>query len=191
MPNFYYPIEVIQLRTEQLASSHSATFGTVRNNNTTNHQGWDLFAPSGTRCYAIAAGHVEWIRNNGAYGQQLAISFNRDGSDGTSNDPLIAFYAHLQPGSIVVTQGANVTAGQFVALTGVSGNASANAPHLHYETRTTNAQLAGPGLTNRIDPGEVLGHGLYNSHHVQIGGSDAQRQMSVMRGRATPVFRRL
>ncbi len=71
MSGFYYPIEVMQLRDQRLDSSHSATFGPVRNNQTRNHQGWDLFAPVGTRCYAIAAGHVEWIRNIGDYGQQF------------------------------------------------------------------------------------------------------------------------
>jgi murein DD-endopeptidase MepM/ murein hydrolase activator NlpD len=187
---FYYPIEVIQLRTKHLASSHSATYGLVRNNNTANHQGWDLFAPAGTRCYAIAAGHVEWIRSSGAYGQQLALSFNRDGSDGSSSDPLIAFYAHLRLGSVVVAPGTAVRAGQFVALTGTSGNASPDAPHLHFEIRTSSAQAVGGGLANRTDPGQILGYGLYNSMGVQIGGADAQRHMSVMRGVATPIIRR-
>ena len=105
MAIFYYPIEVMMLRDQQLQSSHSATFGLVRNNQTTNHQGWDLFAPAGTRCYAIASGHVEWVRNQGAYGQQLALSFSRDGSNRTSNYPLIAFYATCFPAAFRCNQG--------------------------------------------------------------------------------------
>lgn len=187
MSRFYFPLEIVQLRTQQLQSSSSASFGQVRNNNTTNHQGWDLYAPSGTRCYALAAGVVEWVRNQGAYGQQLAISFNRDGSQRSSTESLTAFYAHLLPGQIQVMPGSLVNAGQFVALSGTSGNANANAPHLHFETRTSNAQQVGGGLANRIDPGTILGYKLYNSSNPQIGGSDPQNRMSIVRGAATPV----
>lgn len=186
MSKFYFPIEVVQMRTQRLQSSHSSTYGLVRNNQTRNHQGWDIFALVGTRCYAIAAGHVEWIRNQGEYGQQLAISFNKNGSNLSSNQPLIAFYAHLQPGSIQVSAGTAVRAGQFIALTGTSGSASPNAPHLHFEIRTTSAQVAGLGLANRVDPGTILGYELYNSSNPQIGGQDHGNRMSVARRLATP-----
>lgn len=189
MANFYYPIEVIQFRDQQLQSTHSATFGPVRNNGTRNHQGWDLFAPVGTRCYVIASGHVEWVRSQGAYGLQLALSFNQDGSTGVSRNPLLAFYCHLQPGSIRVQPGAFVRAGQYVAQTGISGSASVNAPHLHFEIRKTSAKPGPGGMANRIDPGQILGYRLYNSEKVQIGGRDALRQVSVMRGIATPIIR--
>jgi murein DD-endopeptidase MepM/ murein hydrolase activator NlpD len=189
MALLYYPIEVMQLRDQQLQSNYAATFGKVRNNQTTPHQGWDLYAPVGTRCYAIAAGYVDWIKNEGNYGVQLALSFNRDGSSGASIDPLIAFYAHLLPGSIQIQPGSFVQAGQYVAQTGASGNANPSAPHLHFEIRTTSAKNAGLGLGNRIDPGGILGYRLYNSQRVQIGGQDAQRYMSVVRGMPTPVVR--
>jgi murein DD-endopeptidase MepM/ murein hydrolase activator NlpD len=188
MATFYYPIEVMQLRDQRLQSSHGATFGLVRNNQTRNHQGWDLYAPVGTRCYAIASGHVEWVKNEGGYGLQVAISFNRDGSTGASVNPLIAFYAHLSPGSVVVRPGDFVHAGQYIAQTGVSGNANGNAPHLHFEIRTTSAASVGGGLANRLDPGEILGYRLYTSERVQIGGQDLQRQMSIVRGAATPIL---
>ena len=84
MAKFYYPIEIVEMREQGLASPVSATYGRVRNNNTRNHQGWDLHAPVGTHCYAIAAGVVEWIKNSGSYGQQLGIRFFKDGSAETS-----------------------------------------------------------------------------------------------------------
>lgn len=187
---FYFPLEVMQMRTQGLASSHSSSFGTVRNNQTRDHQGWDLYAPVGTRCYAIAAGHVEWVRNQGAYGQQLAISFNSSGSENSSEEnQLIAFYAHLAPGQIQVQTGTYVKAGQFIALTGISGNASAGAPHLHFEIRKTKSQYPGRGLVNRLDPGDILGYELYNSANSQIGGLDHDKRLCVVRGAATPIRR--
>lgn len=188
MSRFYYPLEIMRLRTAQLASSHSATFGHVRNNNTRAHQGWDLEAPVGTRCYAIAGGAIVNILNAGAYGVQLHLEFNRDGSTGMSRDPLIALYAHLQPNSARFRVGEIVKAGEWIANTGTSGNASANAPHLHFEIRTVLGP-AGRGLGNRLDPGDVLGYRLYNCSNPALSGVDAQRNVSVVRNAPTPVIR--
>ena len=186
MPKFYYPLEVMRLRSAELASSHGATFGMVRNSGTAAHQGWDLDAPVGTVCFAIADGVVVGIQNAGAYGRQLSIQFNRDGSTGASVDPLIAFYAHLD--QILVSLNDTVAAGQPVARTGISGNASASAPHLHFEIRTATGS-AGTGLGNRLDPMTVLGGHLYNSSNPTIGGVDPAAQQSVVRNLPTPVLR--
>jgi len=197
MTAFFYPLEVMRLRTAQLASVNSSTFGRVRNNNTRVHQGWDLDAEPGTSCFSIADGIVLWTRSGGAYGEQLAIQFNRDGSGGNteSRDPLVAFYAHLTPGSISLSEGSTVRAGQFVASTGTSGNASHSAPHLHFEIRTK-GDNAGRGLNNRLDPAEVLGYGLYQSgpdgSTMSIGGIDSSPNTCSLRsGRATPVVNAL
>lgn len=191
MAKFYYPIEIVEMREQGLASPVSATYGRVRNNNTRNHQGWDLHAPVGTHCYAIAAGVVEWIKNSGSYGQQLGIRFFKDGSAETSavmsKPTYLAFYAHLQPGSIRVKEGQAVLAGDCIAKTGTSGNASPNSPHLHFEIRTRLEKSIGIGLQGRIDPGEILGYEVYASREVAIGTNHNGLQSFPRRGKATPV----
>ena len=188
MPNLYYPLEVMQFRNDAgIRSEVSATFGRVRNRGTRSHQGWDLFAPSGTPCFSVADGYVAWIRNAGSYGLQLGIEFNRDGSTGSSDstDLVLAFYAHLSRVSIAA--GTFVRGGQQVAETGTTGNASARFPHLHFELRTLGARTVGRGLVNRIDPSEVFGYQFLSCNSTRIGGVDLVAGMSITTGVATPV----
>ena len=191
MSKFYYPIEIVEMREQGLASPVSASFGRVRNNNTRNHQGWDLYAPVGTPCYAIAAGVVEWIKSTGSYGQQLGIRFFKDGSAETSavmsRPTYLAFYAHLQTGSITVREAEAVLAGQRTAKTGTTGNASPNTPHLHYEIRTRLDKRIGVGLQGRADPGESLGYERYACRQIPIGTNHTGLQSLPRRGKATPL----
>lgn len=130
------------------------TFGMVRkyaNGKAKPHQGWDFFAPVGTKTFAIAAGTVKFVHKNlGAYGSQVCISFEHAGTT------KYAFYAHLQ--HIKVSRGDAVELGTLVGTTGDTGNASglpALDEHLHFEIRTK--AVCGLGLAGRISPLKVFG----------------------------------
>ena len=70
-------------------------------------------------------------------------------------DPLWAFYAHLS--NVLVSKGQIVSSGRLIAMTGHSGNASASAPHLHFEIRNTSNPNLGKGEIGRLDPAIILG----------------------------------
>jgi len=55
-----------------------------------------------------------------------------------------AFYAHLKPGSLLVSPGQHVHTGQVIARLGDTGNASA--PHLHFHVMSSPSPLRSNGL---------------------------------------------
>jgi murein DD-endopeptidase MepM/ murein hydrolase activator NlpD len=94
MPTFYNPLEVMRLRNDAGVrfSTIGATFGPdVRRNAVGSPKGWDLYAPVGTPAYAVADGIVVWTRDQGDYGKQLLLQFNRDGSSTSSTVKLWLF----------------------------------------------------------------------------------------------------
>jgi peptidoglycan LD-endopeptidase LytH len=120
------------------------TFGMVRNGGTKPHQGWDFEAKIGTPAFAIGYGKVVFIKDAGAYGKQLCISF-------LYNNTYYAFYAHMT--SVSVSAGNIIAIKQQIGQTGNTGNAKTlphSEDHLHFETRT-NAH-AGLGLGGRVSP---------------------------------------
>lgn len=60
-----------------------------------------------------------------------------------------AFYAHLQPGSLQVSPGDQLSTGQVIASLGNSGNS--DAPHLHFHVMSTPDPLRSNGLPFVID----------------------------------------
>jgi len=130
------------------------TYGKVRDNNTKNHQGWDLYAVEGTPCYAIGAGKVVATneQDNGDYGLTVVIELS---DVKVNNQKIYAFYAHLK--SITVTNGDEVKLGDEIGETGLTGNAKdmkGDDQHLHFEIRTANPP-GGRGLTGRLDPKDL------------------------------------
>lgn len=145
LPDIAWPLEANVIRKNSVAN----TFGMVRNGGQRAHQGWDLLAYPGTRCYAVADGVVT-TGINGDYGRFITLEFEHRGRT------LFAFYAHLS--FVVVTRDQKVAAGEWVGLTGNSGNASTmkdDDQHLHFEFRTIEAP--GRGLGGRVDPKTVYG----------------------------------
>ncbi len=130
------------------------TFGMVRTNadgTPKPHQGWDFKAAVGTSAYAIADGKIEFVKDSGAYGKQVCLSFAWK-----NQQTLYAFYAHMN--TIQVTQGQQVTMNTVLGTTGKSGNAQnlpASEDHLHFEIRTK--ANTGLGLTDRLSPIKVFG----------------------------------
>lgn len=160
---FVMPLKRMRLRKKDLESSYGASFGHVRKWNvalhkyTRFHQGWDLEAPKGTECYAIAGGVITHVGHHPQWGRNIVLEFSKAGlSNVSAPDPLWAFYAHLS--FCLVFEGALVSAGDLIALSGYSGNASASAPHLHFEIRNVPDSSPGLGTTGRLDPGSILGY---------------------------------
>jgi murein DD-endopeptidase MepM/ murein hydrolase activator NlpD len=85
------------------------------------HPGIDMFVPTGTKAFAVKAGTVRYVANEGAGGNAAYVQ---------ANDGNTYFYAHL---SQFVGGGRSVSQGEVIGLTGMTGNATA--PHLHFEIR--------------------------------------------------------
>lgn len=95
------------------------------------HTGADFRAASGTAIYAVKAGTVvtsKALRNGSgaykSYGEYIVI----DHHDGT-----MTLYAHMYPGSRMVSPGESVAQGQQIGKVGTTGNSTGN--HLHFEVR--------------------------------------------------------
>lgn len=71
-------------------------------------------------------------------------------------DGRYALYAHLQPGSFAVKQGARVRRGQMLAKLGNSGQS--DAPHLHLHIMDEPSPLAAEGLPLVFSSFELQGH---------------------------------
>jgi murein DD-endopeptidase MepM/ murein hydrolase activator NlpD len=147
------------------------TYGWVRDGGATPHQGWDFQADTGTPCYAIGNGKVVYVEKNhsdsyvkSSFGNIVVIEL--DPSPLPAYPKLYAAYAHLKSGSISVSAGDSVRAGQTIGQAGVSGNCKykdawqkngvpKEEQHLHFEIRTK--ARVGRGLDGRISPMEIFG----------------------------------
>jgi GH24 family phage-related lysozyme (muramidase) len=110
------------------------------------HGGIDLVETNGGDPQVIAAigGIVERVRHlTNSYGEHVVIA----GTDG-----LYHFYCHMKAGSVQVSEGQQVAAGQVLGTMGATGNATG--PHLHYEVRST---LNGTQQSSVVDPAPLLG----------------------------------
>ena len=87
------------------------------------HQGQDISAAAGTPVVAPEAGVIQWVAYQASGAGYYVVLRGISGRD--------MVFMHLQEGSIVVAQGALVTAGQLLARVGATGTASG--PHLHFE----------------------------------------------------------
>ncbi|HLF59914.1 MAG TPA: peptidoglycan DD-metalloendopeptidase family protein [Acidimicrobiia bacterium] len=85
------------------------------------HKGTDLMAAYGEPVYAVASGVVR-LSNSSLGGKSIWLS----GDNGIG-----FYYAHLSDYN--VGSGSRVSQGQTIGFNGNSGNASAGAPHVHFE----------------------------------------------------------
>ncbi len=102
------------------------------------HHAIDIPAPVGTPVLAAADGRIEKL-NDGESSGTAIYERSRDG--GT-----IYVYAHLDHYAPALSEGQAVHAGQVIAAVGVSGDAEAAPPHLHFEV-------------HRMAPGEAWWQG--------------------------------
>ena len=96
-------------------------YGAPRTGHT--HAGQDILADEGTPLVAVRGGTVISTGSGGAAGFYVTLHGNGTGRD--------YFYAHLRPGTTLVSQGQHVFTGQMIGQVGHTGDATA--PHLHFE----------------------------------------------------------
>ena len=143
------PVKDPQIR-ENRASN---LFGKVRTAggvpNSKNHQGFDYAAPVGTDVLAVRNGKVAALQTEdvGDYGRSVTIEITD--ADGNVR---YAFYAHLE--SVSVTADQEVSEGDVIGKSGISGNADESSPHLHFENRTEKSP--GTGLVGRETPNNIV-----------------------------------
>ncbi|NJP75889.1 M23 family metallopeptidase [Streptomyces telluris] len=111
----------------------TAGFGGVGANWANTHSGQDFAVPSGTPVRSIGAGTVVASGCGGAFGISLVVQHD---------DGWYSQYAHLA--ATFVTPGQQVRAGQWIGLSGTTGNSTG--PHLHFEIRTS------PEFGSAVDP---------------------------------------
>ncbi len=112
-------IPVIGVKPEQLGDTFDDARGEGRV-----HDAIDIMAPRGTAVLAAAAGTVEKIFESKLGGHTLYIRRN--------GGAWVDYYAHLDSYAPGIVEGAKIAQGQIIATVGSTGDASPDAPHLHY-----------------------------------------------------------
>lgn len=98
------------------------------------HDAIDIMAPRGTPVIAAAAGRVEKLFESKLGGTTVYI--RRDGGQ------WIDYYAHLDGYAPGLAEGQQIPQGHMIGTVGSTGDASPEAPHLHY---AINAMAPGEG----------------------------------------------
>ena len=106
-----------------IASQLTDTFADARSADRV-HDAIDIMAPAGTPVLAVADGHVEKLFTSKLGGLTI-YEFNQDGT-------LAYYYAHLQRYADDLSEQKTIRRGQVIGYVGSTGNASPEAPHLHF-----------------------------------------------------------
>ena len=140
-------IPVLNVRPDEL----SDTYTDSRAGGTRLHEAIDIMAPKGTTIVAAAPGEVEKLFQSDAGGLTIYIR----SADGRT----IHYYAHLDEYAKGLTEGQKVRRGQRIGTVGSSGNASADAPHLHFAILQTTEDAAWWEPANAVNPYPLLRRG--------------------------------
>lgn len=143
-------IPVAGIRPEQL----SDTWGDSRGGGSRQHNAIDIMAPRGTLVVAAAPGTVEKLFNSNDGGLTVYVR-SKDGG-------AVHYYAHLDAYRDGLAEGQPVATGEVLGTVGSTGNASPEAPHLHFEVK----QMA---------DGERWHQGEAINPYPLLAGSDARR----------------
>ena len=137
-------IPVLNVRASEL----SDTYTDSRGGGERLHEAIDIMAPTGTSVVAAAPGVIEKLFESDAGGLTIYVR---------SNDaPTIHYYAHLDKYAEGLKEGQKVRRGQRLGEVGSSGNASADAPHLHFAILQTTKDAAWWEPANAVNPYPLL-----------------------------------
>nr|WP_192895965.1 M23 family metallopeptidase [Parerythrobacter lutipelagi] len=124
------------------------TFSDARGEGTRLHEAIDIMAPKGTSVVAAGPGIIEKIFTSDAGGKTLYVrSLDRK---------TIHYYAHLDEYSRGLKEGQQIQGGQRLGTVGSSGNASPEAPHLHFAILQTTADAKWWEPANAVNPYPLL-----------------------------------
>lgn len=137
-------VPVLNVRPSELTD----TFADSREDGSRLHEAIDIRAPAGTSVVAAAAGTIEKIFNSGVSGKTLYVR---------SPDRLtIHYYAHMDEYAPGLKEGQRVRRGQRLGTVGSTGNASSEAPHLHFSILRTTEDAEWWEPANAINPYPLL-----------------------------------
>lgn len=105
------------------------TFTDKRGGGSRLHEALDIMAPEGTPVVAAGSGTVEKLFLSKPGGKTIYVR----STDGAT----IHYYAHLKEYASGLAEGQQVTAGQRLGEVGITGNAGAAGPHLHFAIMRT------------------------------------------------------
>lgn len=128
------PIPVAGVRPAQLVD----TWGQSRAGGARAHEAIDIMAARGTPVLAAAPGRVEKLFASHDGGNTVYVRSPGGG--------LVFYYAHLDAYRPGLAEGQAVRRGDLIGTVGATGNASADAPHLHFSVK-------------RMSPGERWNEG--------------------------------
>jgi len=95
------------------------------------HMATDIMAMRGTPVLAAANGRIIKLANGGAGGITIYVA--------DASGRYVHYYAHLMGYAPNVKEGLGVREGDVIGFVGTTGNASPNAPHLHFQVMRSDA----------------------------------------------------
>ena len=130
-----------------MAASLRSGFNERRGGGTRQHRAIDIMAPRRTVVRSATRGRVLKLFTSAAGGLMVYAS--------DSTERWVLMYAHLDGYAAGLRDGAPVARGQVIGYVGSTGNASPNAPHLHFAiARSADVRRWSKGQP--IDPVPVL-----------------------------------
>lgn len=112
------------------------------------HNAIDIMAPKGTPVVAAVAGTVEKLFLSDDGGKTIYIR--------SPDRRTITYYAHLDSYAPSLREGARVRQGQVLGTVGYTGNASPEAPHLHFAVMRTSPDKTWSEPSVSINPFPLL-----------------------------------
>lgn len=124
------------------------TYSDSRGGGSRLHEAIDIMAPKGTSVLSAAPGVVEKLFRSDAGGRTIYVR----STDGET----IYYYAHLAGYAQGLKEGQRVRRGQRLGTVGSSGNASDEAPHLHFAILQTTEDAEWWEPANAVNPYPLL-----------------------------------
>ncbi|MBX7502545.1 M23 family metallopeptidase [Qipengyuania mesophila] len=124
------------------------TYSDSRGGGSRLHEAIDIMAPKGTTVLSAAPGVVEKLFRSDAGGKTIYVR----STDGET----IYYYAHLDGYAKGLKEGQRVRRGQRLGTVGSSGNASDEAPHLHFAILQTTEDAEWWEPANAVNPYPLL-----------------------------------